>query len=550
MKYIEDYPDKIFPGDIVTLCMKHCREGFVVVKGRETQACNRTADRFLELSSAQDNLKTVLGAEQLETLLSEGALEKEVGGRYLYMNSFSIKKDSYIIIIHDASAEKNMRFELNNVQEINNELQHVFETYNDNTLYVCDSKGNTVWAGSDIAQNCGVTEEYLREHTAMELEKERVFYPSVAARVLKSGKAEIVTQITAIGKTGISIGIPAFDDQGKLSHIIALTRDLGYTLKLGQLLADLKNPKPKQEPEFVEMVACSPASIELMENVKSAAKVNVMVLIQAEPGGGKDTVANLIHKLGRRRLRKFEKFNCSEVSASWHERMLFGTNNSQGILQNVGDGILYIDEVQELSMKCQKRLLEYIRKKEKEEMGNGGRLIFSTSINLLEAIEEKKFIKELYQRISVVTLQIQPLRKRREDIPVLIKHFTMEANKKYQVEKGFSKEALLALELYSWPENVRELENTVERAVVISPTMLIEAEELPDKILEDLDTRQAGKKPSSLSEAVAILETGMIKNALEKYGTASLAAKALGVNQSTISRKMQKYGITGDMSEE
>lgn len=527
--------------EIVDLCMEHCIEGFIKLKDEEVLAYNRRADRLLELGRQGDDLSAVLGENKLQTLLTKGMIKEEIGNRFLSMKSFPIQKGCTFIMVQDLSIEENMKDELNNIREINNELQHTFETYSDNTLYVCDSHGKTLWAGSDIACNCGVTEDYLKEHTVMELEKERVFYPSVAVKVLKSKKAEIVTQITAIGKTGISIGIPVFNSREEMTHIISLTRDLGYTLKLGQLLSEQKQPKKKQEAEFVEMVACSPVSIKLMGMIRNIAKVNATVLIQAEPGNGKDTVAHLIHKLGRRRMRHFEKMNCQELSASGQEKALFGSAKEQGLLQTIGDGILYIDEVQEMSLKCQRKLMRYLKEKEVERKTES-RLLFSTSVDLKEAVTDKTFLKELYQIISVVTLEIQPLRERREDIPLLIKHFTREANEKYQVEKSFAKETAAVMEVYSWPGNVRELKNVVERAVITSATMLIEREDLPAE-LAVLGLPPEEKEPSGLTEAVARLECQMIREALKECGTASLAAKQLGVNQSTISRKIKKYGI-------
>lgn len=528
--------------EILTVCMEHCSEGFILLdKNKKVLAYNRRADRLLKLDSNKDDLAMVLGKEPLHTLFQNGCLKKEYNQRFLNLESFPLQKGELLLLIHDLSIEENMKYELNNVREINQELQHIFETYSDNTLYVCDHQGKTLWAGSDIAQNCGVSEEYLMEHSVMELEKERVFYPSVSARVLKSKKAEIVTQITAIGKTGISIGIPVFNRREEMTHIISLTRDLGYTLKLGQLLSELKRPKEKPKAEFAEMVACSQASIELMGMIRNVAKIDVTVLIQAEAGSGKDMTAHMIHKLGRRKVRPFEKMDCQSIPQSKQERILFGSGQEQGLLAKVGNGILYIDEVQEMSLKCQKKLSDYLHQREESEDKMKSRLLFSTSVDLKEAVSQKGFYKELYQQISIVTLTVQPLRKRREDIPLLIKHFTKQANEKYQVEKSFSKEAAAILEAYIWNGNVRELQNVVEKAVVTSSTMLIGVEDLPEE-MATMEVPEEEKAPG-LAQAVARLEKKMIQEALEECGNASKAAKVLGVNQSTISRKMQKYGI-------
>lgn len=528
--------------EIYQLCMENCHEGFVHIKEKNILAFNSNADAFLHLHQREEkeNIEQILGREYYQQLKKTGLLREELEEKYLCIRMYPIDADGeWLLIINDLSREADMRYELDNIKEINNELQHVFETYNDNTLFVCDSQGKTLWAGSDIAQNCGVTEEYLKEHTVMEMEKERVFYPSVCARVLKSRKAEIVTQITGIGKTGISIGIPVFDNKDDMTYIISLTRDLGYTLKLGQLLSDWKKPAENKLIDTIDMVACSDASMALMHKIQNVARVNANILIRGEPGTGKDRVASKIHKMGRRRLQPFEKVDCRALSDAAQRRLLFGKKDEKGLLEKMADGVIYLDEVGRLSPANGKRLFGYMQ----EHPVQTCRFLFSTSEDLEEMVSQNRFDRSLWQEISKVTLDILPLRKRREDIPILIKHFTKSANEKYQFEKQFSREAVEALEVYDWPGNVRQLQKTVEEAIVLSDTMLIQIEELPEEIRE-CRLPESVKGMSGLAEAVAKLEKQMIRDALKEYKTTSLAAKALGVNQSTISRKIQKYGIT------
>ncbi len=526
---------------MANLCIANCTEGFVKIKNGVVVAYDRQADYLLELSKHGDDIECILGKENYRQLLAGGHMKEKIANRYLAVTGILCNRSNQLFIVKDLSIEENMRFELHTIQQINKELQHIFETYNDNTLYVCDATGKTLWVGADLAANCGVTKEYIESRTVQELEEEGVFYPSVSAMVLKSKKAEVVSQITGTGKTGVSIGIPMFNTREELTHVIALTKDLRYTLKVGQLLSDLGHPKESKEPDFVEMVSCSPASIALTNQIRNTAKVNVTVLIVGEEGSGKDVVANMLHKLGRRKLRPLNKINCTELSPGQQAKALFGTTKGGGALDS--NGIVYIDGIEVLSMNCQKKLLAYLQKQIGVERTNAPRLFFSSSADLKKLVEENQFSKELYQWISVITLEVSPLRDRKEDIPVLIRYFLAKCNEKYQLEKEFSKEAMLAMEWYQWPGNIRELERVVEWAVVTSSFLLIQKEELPKEIAAMSPTAE-NVEGTGLSEAVELLEANMIREALQKYGNASLVANVLGVNQSTISRKMKKYGIT------
>ncbi len=162
------------------------------------------------------------------------------------------------------------------------------ETYNDNTIYVCDAKGNTLWAGRDVAENCGVSKDYLFSHNVYELESEGVFYPSVSVKVIKSGKTEAITQITRTGNTGISIGVPFYDDNtGDLKYIISLTSDMTAAMQLGGLLAQMHNSNEHTKAKIDDLIGCSSYAQEMIRKIGNIAKTNALVLIYGERGTGK-----------------------------------------------------------------------------------------------------------------------------------------------------------------------------------------------------------------------------------------------------------------------
>jgi DNA-binding NtrC family response regulator len=317
----------------------------------------------------------------------------------------------------------------------------------------------------------------------------------------------------------------------------------------------LKERLFEQQEEGVDVfVVQSEAMQKVFAIVDEVASSSAPVLITGETGVGKDLVARAIHLKSPHSYGPFIAVNCGALSESLLESELFGHERGaftgaiktrRGRLEMADTGTLFLDEIGEISTKMQVGLLRVLEEKRFLRLGGSQtvssdfRLVTATHRDLPSLIKEKQFREDFYYRINVITIHIPPLRERQEDIPLLSDHFLrqyVEETGKHL--EGFTSKALDQLTSYSWPGNVRELKNVVERAVVIAKGRMIGSEEL--KFLDP------GKGHEELSSTtLEELEMHHIKAILISCaGNMSLAAKKLGIDRSTLSRKMKRYRLT------
>jgi len=315
---------------------------------------------------------------------------------------------------------------------------------------------------------------------------------------------------------------------------------------------------------FEKMVGISPEMLELFSVISQISENDSTILIYGESGTGKELVARAIHNLSKRSNNLFVPVNCAAIPENLLESELFGHERGSftgavekklGKFEIADGGTLFLDEVSSLPLAMQAKLLRALQEKEIERVGGqhpipvDARIVSATNINLLEAVKKNEFRNDLYYRLNVIPINISPLRERREDIPVLLKHFldfyNVEFGKKI---KGFSVDCEDALISYDWPGNVRELQNLIERLVVLSKDDVILEEKLP------LEIRQAGGDgfieidpgldTMNLRLASMKFESEFIKKALEKVGgRKNKAAELLGIHRNTliqIEKKLKK----------
>ncbi len=314
----------------------------------------------------------------------------------------------------------------------------------------------------------------------------------------------------------------------------------------------LKERLLEQQEEALDVfIVHSEPMRKIFSTVDEVAQSSAPILITGETGVGKDLVARAIHLRSPRSFGPFVAINCGALSESLLESELFGHEKGaftgalktrRGCLEMADNGTLFLDEIGEISSKVQISLLRVLEEKRFLRLGGSNsvssdfRLITATHRDLPPLIKENQFREDFYYRINVITIHIPPLRERKEDIPVLSDHFL----KRYVEEtgkhlEGFSAGALEHLTAYPWPGNVRELKNVIERAVVIARGRMIGVEEL-----KFLDPGKKTVVPSSVT--LEELEKNHIESILESCdGNISHAAKKLGINRSTLSRKMKRY---------
>ncbi|MDD2272663.1 MAG: sigma 54-interacting transcriptional regulator [Desulfuromonadaceae bacterium] len=307
-----------------------------------------------------------------------------------------------------------------------------------------------------------------------------------------------------------------------------------------------------------EIVSRSPLMQRLFEVIPAIAVSPSTVLITGETGTGKELMARTIHALSRRSKGPFVALNCGALPDTLLESELFGykagaftgaTKDKPGRFALAKGGTLFLDEIGDVSPALQVRLLRVLQERSFEPLGGTEtvqtdvRIIVATNRDLTELTKNGTFREDLYYRVNVVRIELPPLRRRKEDIPLLVEQFIAKYNRLHHATvRGISPEALSLLMAHEWPGNVREIENIIERAFVLCPDGRIEMIHLPDEI-SLIGSRHT--LPTGLQDARLQLESEAIRTALERNGFSRLAAaRELGMHKSTLFRKIKQLGIT------
>jgi two-component system, NtrC family, response regulator HydG len=418
---------------------------------------------------------------------------------------------------------------------------------------------------------------YFRERDARPNPTMRA-YSEIVAKVRRDGIAVLANVPSPEGPTQV-LGAPilsqdkifgliyleanssgvAFDDE-HLQLVTAIAGILGMPLENARRLEWLEAENRRlQEATDIEheMIGASPCMRKIFQLVAKVAPAGATILIRGESGTGKELVARAIHRNSPRAGKPFVAINCAALTESLLESELFGhergaftgaITQKRGKLEIADQGTLFLDEVGELPMAFQTKLLRVLQEREFERVGGNRpirvdvRLIAATNRDLESAIAANSFRKDLYYRLNVVSLIMPALRDRREDIALLARHFTAKHGKRAKRKlAGLSAEALACLEAYDWPGNVRELENAVERAIVLGSTDLIVPDDLPEAVLE---TAPASRLAGGYHETVREQKKRSILAALEQSeGKYTEAAKLLGVHPNYLHRLVRNLDL-------
>jgi two-component system response regulator HydG len=310
------------------------------------------------------------------------------------------------------------------------------------------------------------------------------------------------------------------------------------------------------------IIGQSPAMVKLLDTVSQVAPSEATVLITGESGTGKELIAAAIHFNSSRRDGPFVQLNCAAITETLLESELFGHEKGaftgaerrrEGRFHQADGGSLFLDEVSEMPLSMQVKLLRVLQEREFTRVGGDApvrvdvRLIAATNRHLPDLIATGKFREDLYYRLNVVGLIVPPLRERREDIPLLVQHFLETyAQRNRKPIKGVTPQAMDGLIRRSWPGNVRELMNAVERAVVLARTDYLPAEDFALLPSEEAPREQPAPSPAAGAENLALdeIEKTTILRALESAGgNKSEAARRLGITRRTLHKKLKAYGV-------
>ncbi len=335
-------------------------------------------------------------------------------------------------------------------------------------------------------------------------------------------------------------------------------------LEHSNLLQENRELKARLQERFTSqnIISGSSKMEEVMGLVARVASSQATVLIRGESGTGKELVANAIHYASPRSRKPWVKVSCAAIPETLLESELFGhekgaftgaTQRRIGRFEEADGGSIFLDEIGDLSPSTQVKLLRVLQDKDFQRLGSNitlktdVRVITATHRNLEEAIKKGLFREDLYYRLDVISIVLPPLRERREDISLLIDHFLKKYSKENQKSiSDISKEARALLLRYPYPGNVRELENLIERAVILCRGEIITTQDLPFHLKDEKSETlwESSKKEKSLPESLEEIERDSILRALHQHqGVQTKAAESLGISERVLRYKIKKYGI-------
>ena len=386
---------------------------------------------------------------------------------------------------------------------------------------------------------------------------------------------ELLDQIKAIDADALVIIMTAYSSvdsaiaalrKGAYDYITKpfVNEDLLQTVKNAirqqELFAENRQLKREidRQYSFSEIIGTSEALQNIFRLIEKVADTNVSVLVQGESGTGKELIARAIHFNSSRAGKPFLAVNCGALPESLLESELFGHTkgaftdakaDKKGLFRSATGGTIFLDEIGEMPAILQVKLLRALQEHEVTPVGSSipvkfdARIIAATNKNLEKEVSENNFREDLFYRLNVVEVNLPPLRERREDIPLLAKHFSAKAAREQkQTEKPIAGEAMSALVGHRWQGNVRELQNAIERAFILSGSEEIDLESLPPKVKSSLENALEMRDPEGLRPTLEEMERRYIVEILRAVNDdKTQAANILGIDLSTLYRKLKRY---------
>ncbi|RKD29999.1 sigma-54 interaction domain-containing protein [Thermohalobacter berrensis] len=524
-------------------------------------------------------VKEVIQNTRLPYILKTGDLElnrqQDLGNIKIITNRMPVKDEKgqiigAVAVFRDITEILDLAAEITNLKEIQSMLEGVFNSTQD-AISVVDKKGINVMINPAYTELTGLSEEDIigQPATADIAEGE-----SIHMKVLKT-KKPVKNARLKVGpnkREVLATAAPIMVD-GELRGSVGVLHDVSEIIKLNKELKEAKKLIRKLEAKYTfDDIVGNNELIDLaIEKAKKAATTPATVILRGESGTGKELFAHAIHNESDRKFNQFVRVNCAAISESLLESELFGyeegaftgakKGGKKGLFEQANRGTIFLDEIGEISLSTQAKLLRVLQEKEIVRVGGTKpisidvRIIAATNIDLEKAVKEGKFREDLYYRLNVFPIYIPALRYRKDDIYPLVLHFIKKFNQEYgRSITEISEGALRILKKHDWPGNVRELENVIGRAIINMKhnETVIEEEYIPKiyhyseksiDLKDDLEINFESKN-MSLKDVIKNTERQFIKNTLKRFGfNKTKAAKALGISIRSLYYKIDKYGI-------
>ena len=465
-------------------------------------------------------------------------------------------------------------------QELTWEHDTIIDSSSDG-LFVCDGKGVILRVNPASERINQASAAQLVGRDYLDAAREGlVILPSAALEAIDKREQVSLLQENRFGRKLISTATPVFDDAGELIRVVVSERDITETDRLQrqleeqQMLGDQFRHQvlelQQEQLESQPIIAKSPCMVKTLKQALKLSEVDSTVLLLGESGVGKGLIADLIHQNSQRAERPIIKLNCGAIPETLIEAELFGYEkgaftgavaSKPGFLELADGGILFLDEIAELPPASQVKLLRFMEDGELTRLGATRshkvdvRILAATHQNLEQMIRAGSFRLDLYYRLSVIPLNIPALRERQECLVALIRTYFDQFSGRSATRKRLSSAALDCLVRYHYPGNVRELMNICERLVVMSDTDLIDVNDLPQSVVDGGEKGGGGIPGSwptemSLVQILDSVERQVLLETAMRLPRQQHIARALGMSQPTVARKLHKYGICSSFGQQ
>ena len=536
---------------------------------------NKAAEKITGLKTTDvigKNILDFIEGAKLDEVIQEGkaqiGFKEAMGSSTIITNRSPIFSEDKIIgavaIFQDISEFERLASELKSTKELKERFQYLLETVHD-AISMVDSQGIITYVNSAYERIRGIKKEEIIGKSIFQI------YPeSYLAKALKENKAflEVLTEKEDGTKLISSISPVIVDDELKgavavskeLNQIQRLAEKLQKAMAKAEYLEEELIRKQKLDKSFEIIIGNSGPLQEALSIASKASQTSATVLIRGESGTGKEMVATAIHYASKRKNHPFIRVNCAAIPTNLLESELFGyeagaftgaNKQKPGRFELAHQGTIFLDEVGDMSLNMQAKLLRVIQEREFERIGGikslqvSVRIIAATNRNLEEMLVKGEFREDLYYRLNVIPVCLPSLRERRSDIPLLAEFFLKKISQNIDKQIGYiTPEAMECLVSYRWPGNIRELENIIERSCILAEKGFIQPSDLPSYVSQKTEQNNHSLINTQLGIAtMEEYEKTIIGFALEKYKTFNQTGKALGITHKTVAAKARKYGL-------
>ena len=427
--------------------------------------------------------------------------------------------------------------------------------YSSDEIYVVNRDTRIVYVNKNCEKHYGLKKDEVLGKLNHELYDQGYWAPSILPLVFEKKETVSLKQQTYIGAELLSIGVPIFDESGEIDYIVVTSTELqGFNRMF--TAEDFENEGTQHQNPLDSVIANNEKVRKILKFCEKVAPTDSTVLIRGESGTGKGVIARHLHDTSKRKDGPFLNVNCAAIPEELLESELFGytggsftganKSGKAGLFEAADGGTIFLDEIGELALPLQAKVLQVIQDKQFIPIGSSTsktadvRIIAATNQDLEKMVQNKTFREDLYYRLNVIDIHMPTLAERKEDIIPLTYRFLNAFNNKYNVNKVISENCLQVLLYYSWPGNIRQLENLIERLVITSDS-IIEVSDLPQVITDSVKEVPELMHPNSLDNAINEVTRTLIRRSYAKHGTTRGVAKDLDISQSKASRLIREF---------